>query len=107
MGPRRRDHGGERRLPARVTLRVVTNESTAANLMLTGGLNLVEPLRRRPRAAEQARTSSGRRPIAAPLEFFFNQNPGHPGANAAVRKALVQAMNLRPDRHGRGRRASG
>jgi peptide/nickel transport system substrate-binding protein len=80
-------------LPAKVTLRVITNESTAANLILTGGINLVSlsgPDRAR---LDKARLSK-KTAIGAPLEYFINQNPGHPGANPAVRKALVQALNL-------------
>ena len=33
--------------------------------------------------------------IGSPLEFFFNQKPGHPAADARVRRALIRAMNLR------------
>jgi peptide/nickel transport system substrate-binding protein len=80
-------------LPAKVTLRVVTNESTAANLILTGGVDLVSlsgPDRARVDKARLYRKTA----IGAPLEFFINENPGHPGANPAVRKALVQALNL-------------
>src|SRR5262249_53279181 len=80
-------------LPAKVTLKVVTNETTAANLMLTGGANLVTlsgPDRKRLNNAHLFRRTS----VAAPLEFFFNENPGHPTANPTVRRALVRAMNL-------------
>ena len=81
------------KLPARVTLRVVTNEATAANLLLTGGVDLASlsgPDRARLDKARLFTKTS----VGAPLEFFINQNPGHPGANPAVRKALVQALNL-------------
>jgi peptide/nickel transport system substrate-binding protein len=80
-------------LPAKVTLKVITNESTQANLVLTGGLNLATLSgadRARLDKAKLFKTTS----IGAPLEFFINENPGHPGADPKVRKAIVQAMNL-------------
>jgi peptide/nickel transport system substrate-binding protein len=81
------------RLPAKVTLKVVTNETTAANLMLTGGVNVVSltgPDRKRLDKAHLFRRQS----VGAPLELFFNENPGHPAADPKIRKALVQALNL-------------
>jgi peptide/nickel transport system substrate-binding protein len=80
-------------LPAKVTLKVVTNESTAANLLLTGGANLASisgPDRTRLNKAKLFSLVTS----AQPNELFFNENPGHPAANPAVRKALVQALNL-------------
>jgi peptide/nickel transport system substrate-binding protein len=80
-------------LPAKVTLKVVTNESTAANLLLTGGLNVAAiggPDRTRLNKTKLFNIVSP----AQPNELFFNENPGHPAANPAVRKALVQALNL-------------
>jgi len=80
-------------LPAKVTVKVVTNETTAANLLLTGGLNLASiggPDRSRLNKAHLFTVISP----AQPNELFFNENPGHPAANPAVRKALVQALNL-------------
>jgi peptide/nickel transport system substrate-binding protein len=82
-----------RGLPAKVTLKVVTNESTAANLLLTGGLNVASiggPDRSRLRKASLFSVVSP----AQPNEIMFNENPGHPAASPAVRKALVQALNL-------------
>jgi peptide/nickel transport system substrate-binding protein len=80
-------------LPAKVTLKVVTNEATAANLLLTGGINLATidgPDRTRLNKSGLFSVVSP----AQPNELYFNENPGHPGANPAVRKALVQAVNL-------------
>jgi len=80
-------------LPAKVTLKVVTNESTAANLILTGGANLVAlsgPDRLRLNKSRLYQKTA----VGAPLEYFINQNPGHPGASPSVRKAIVQALNL-------------
>ncbi len=80
--------------PAKVTIKVVTNETTAANLLLTGGLNLASiggPDRTRLSKAKQLTSVVA---PAQPNELLFNENAGHPAANPAVRKALVQALNL-------------
>jgi peptide/nickel transport system substrate-binding protein len=80
-------------LPAKVTLKVVTNETTQANLILTGGLNMASIS-----GADRLRLNKAKlfqkTSVAAPLEFFINENPGHPGADPKMRKAIVQAMNL-------------
>jgi peptide/nickel transport system substrate-binding protein len=80
-------------LPAKVTVKVVQNETTAANLLLTGGLNVASisgPDRTRLSKAKLFSVVAA----AQPNEILFNENPGHPAANPAVRKALVQALNL-------------
>jgi len=80
-------------LPAKVTVKVVVNETTAANLLLTGGLNIASiggPDRTRLAKAKLFNIVSP----AQPNEILFNESPGHPAANPAVRKALVQALNL-------------
>lgn len=80
-------------LPAKVTVKVVSNETTAANLLLTGGLNIAS-------IGGPDRTRLGKAHLfnvvapAQPNELLFNESTGHPGANPAVRKALVQALNL-------------
>jgi peptide/nickel transport system substrate-binding protein len=80
-------------MPAQVVLKVVSNESTQANLLLTGGLNAANIS-----GADRKRLNSKklfqRDAVATPVEIFFNQGQGHPGANPTVRKGLVQAMNL-------------
>ena len=82
------------RLPARVILRVIPNETTAANLLLTRGLNVATII-----GAERARLNGRgyfrRTTIAFPTELFFNQRQGRPAADARVRRAIVQAINLR------------
>jgi peptide/nickel transport system substrate-binding protein len=80
-------------MPATVVLRVVSNETTAANLLLTGGLNIATvagPDRARLEKAKLFKKVI----VAAPGEIWFNENKGHPAANAAVRKGLVQALQL-------------
>lgn len=80
-------------LPAKVVLKVVPNETTSANLLLTRGLNIALVS-----GADRARLDKAklfkRLVAAAPGELWFNENKGHPAANAAVRKGLVQALNL-------------
>jgi peptide/nickel transport system substrate-binding protein len=80
-------------LPAKVVLKVVTNESTTANLLLTGGVNagtLLGPDRKR----LDGKKVFHRNTVATPVEIFFNQAQGHPGSSLAVRKGLVQSLNL-------------
>jgi peptide/nickel transport system substrate-binding protein len=81
-------------LPARVILRVVPNESTTANLMLTGAIN-VATISGDERARLDKQRLFRRIAIGLPLEFFFNEKAGHPAADPRVRRALIQAMNLR------------
>ena len=90
MGPRRRHDKG---MPAKVVLKVITNETTAANLLLTGGLNIATvsgPDRSRLQKAKLYKKVV----VAGPGEIWFNENNGHPTASAAVRKGIVQALQL-------------
>lgn len=89
------DAGADRTgAPAKVVLRVVPNETTAANLLLSGQANLdmvVGPDKQRLRAAKLFR-----RDTVAPLgELWFNHDSAEPTADEAVRRALVQALNLK------------
>lgn len=80
-------------LPDRVVIRVVQNETTAANLLLSGGLNaaqIVGPDRDRLMAQNLFHSDQ-----VAPIgEFFLNQAAGRPTQDDAVRRALVQALDL-------------
>ncbi|MBC9716587.1 ABC transporter substrate-binding protein [Streptomyces sp. TRM66268-LWL] len=80
-------------LPDKVTVRVIPNESTAANLLLSGELNAATVI-----GPEQKRLGAQKlfhADVQAPVgELFFNQNGGRPGADEKVRRALVQALNL-------------
>ena len=81
-------------LPDKVVIRVVANEATAANLMLTGELNAA-----RFSGPDSARLQGDdyvKRDILAPTgELWFNQKPGLPTADEAVRKALIQSVDLK------------
>jgi peptide/nickel transport system substrate-binding protein len=84
---------GQHGLPDRVVLKVVTNETTAANLLLSRQVNaaaLVGPDKQRLKAAK-----TFERDASLPLgELWFNQKAGFPGADEAVRRALTQALDL-------------
>ncbi|QWF83533.1 ABC transporter substrate-binding protein [Amycolatopsis sp. CA-230715] len=79
--------------PAKVVLKIVQSESTAANLLLSGQLNGISVLGQdRQRLAghgyhEMQVTSS-------PNTLYFNQRPNHPGADPAVRSALTAGLDL-------------
>ncbi len=81
------------RLPARVVLKVIPNETTAANLLLTGGVN-VATITGADRSRLNSKSLFRRVAIGFPLEFFFNQKAGRSLSDARVRRAVVQAMNL-------------
>jgi peptide/nickel transport system substrate-binding protein len=92
---RRPDHylPPQQGMPDKVVIKVVPNETTAANLLLAGELNAVSvvgPDRQRLLAQNLFHQDA-----QAPLgELFFNQASGHPGQDPAVRRALVQALDL-------------
>ena len=85
--------GDEQGLPETVVLKVIGNESTAANLLLSGEVNAGQIL-----GADQDRLDTAalyRRDVVAPLgELLFNQQAGHPGADESVRRALTQGLDL-------------
>ena len=78
-------------MPAKVVLQVVTNETTAANELLTGEVNIATisgPDRTRLQKAKLFK-----RVVAAqPGEIWFNEKNGHPTANVTVRKGIIQAL---------------
>jgi peptide/nickel transport system substrate-binding protein len=78
-------------LPATVTLKVVSNMTTAANELLAGQANLGEIL-----GSDVQRVSSlYSHSVYTPLgELWFNEKPGSPTASLAVRKALTEAVQL-------------
>lgn len=80
-------------VPDRVEVRVITNPTTTANLLLSGEVNyatVIGPDRARIDAAGvpaiKLRDPQG--------ETFFNQAAGRPGADPAVREALVTGANM-------------
>jgi len=76
-----------------VTIRVVPNETTAANLLLSGEVNMAfvsgadsQRLDAQGLSSLDARVTNG--------ELWFNQREGRPGSDEAVRRALVAALDL-------------
>jgi peptide/nickel transport system substrate-binding protein len=80
-------------LPDKVVVRVISNTSTAANLLLSGELNAAAingPDRQRLEARKLFHADYN-----APLgEIFYNQAGGRPGEDEAVRRALTQSLDL-------------
>ncbi|MGV0155133.1 ABC transporter substrate-binding protein [Rhodococcus sp. GB-02] len=80
-------------LPEAVVASIVPNMSTAANQLLAGDLNAAQVS-----GADQDRLNSApldtiRQPFPSG-DMFFNHMPGNPTSDPAVRKALVQSLNL-------------
>ncbi|WP_251053537.1 ABC transporter substrate-binding protein [Streptomyces sp. ISL-66] len=81
-------------MPDSVVLKVVGSESTAANLLLSHQLNAAQfagPDRARVTNVPGVTTTVQ---ANGTQEFFFHQGNGHPGHDPAVRKALLQAVDL-------------
>lgn len=83
----------EKGMPATVTVKVVASTTTAANLLLSGGLNAATI------TGQDAARMAGAKLFAAQEdavagENWFNQAAGRPNSDPAVRKALTQALNF-------------
>ncbi|MCY1136793.1 ABC transporter substrate-binding protein [Actinoplanes sp. Pm04-4] len=97
-------------LPEKVVIRVITNETTAANLVLSGEVNVA-----RFTGPDSQRLQGDqflKRDVLAPTgEIWFNQKAGLPTADLAVRKALIQSADLNQMQQvftsGRGTAATG
>lgn len=78
--------------PEKLVLRIVPNETTSANLLLSGDLTTAVV-----RGSEQTRLKAQKAPsLAKPLgitQMFFNESDGRPAADPAVRKALTMATD--------------
>lgn len=87
--------GGQHEAPETVILRVVENDSTAANLLSEGKLDIARVVG--PDRLRLDRDGRYTRRIVSPSLFglYFNQHPGRPGQDIRVRRALVEAI----DRH--------
>lgn len=83
-------------IPTKVVLKVVTDETTAANLFLTGGVNIApatginEP---RVQGNHSAYTFMNQSLQAGSWGVLFNQGQGRVGADAAVRHAAYLALD--------------
>ena len=79
--------------PDKVVLRVISNQSTAANLLLSGEVNMAGVA-----GADQKRLDAqglDKFEVAASgAGLKFNHLPGHPTADEQVRRALMQALDI-------------
>ncbi len=81
-------------IPATVTYRLVTNQTTAANLILSGGIDagpVTGPDVNRLLSDPSVKNQRIQLYLANPL--VFNQLPNHPTADPAVREALATAID--------------
>ncbi|MGW2370955.1 ABC transporter substrate-binding protein [Kitasatospora sp. NPDC001683] len=79
-------------LPDRIVLSVVAQASTAANLLLTGGVDIASV--NGPDRARLAGHGLATEDVATVVGLtFFNQRPGRALADPAVRRALVAALD--------------
>jgi peptide/nickel transport system substrate-binding protein len=79
--------------PQRVVFRVVQNLTTQTNLLLSGDLSSAtitgpDASRLKGQGYSEVKTVTG------PFDMFYNQRPGHPGADPKVREALTKALDL-------------
>lgn len=80
-------------LPNSLNIRIIPNETTAANLVLSGQLNGATILGADVQRLEAAKLFEVGTPALAG-EMWFNQGSGRPGADEKVRLALTQALDL-------------
>jgi peptide/nickel transport system substrate-binding protein len=97
-------------LPDTVEIKIVANETTSANLLLSGGANaaaFVGPDQQRLRSQRLFRKDI----LAIVGELWFNEKAGLPAADEKLRRALVQAVDLdeltKVITSGTGKRATG
>ncbi|MFI5729291.1 ABC transporter substrate-binding protein [Kribbella sp. NPDC051587] len=78
-------------LPQKVVAKVVPNPTTAANLLLSGGLNAAAVIG--PDAKRLQNLFTAKMPLLVG-EMWFNQAAGRPAADQLVREALTSAVDL-------------
>lgn len=80
-------------LPAKLVVKVVSDPTTEANLLLQGEANLanIQGLASKPLSAAHLFHESQLAPLG---ELWFNQAPGHATANQKVRTAIISALDL-------------
>jgi peptide/nickel transport system substrate-binding protein len=79
--------------PKEVTLRVVPNDTTAANQLESGELDLAPITGAERERLEQSSSLVSKSVPTGVTMLHFNEADGRPGADPAVRKALVQAFD--------------
>ena len=91
-GPDGRTSAG---LPGKIVYKIIANETTATNALLTGELDIAR-ITNGPDIKRLLDNQSVGRQIKAPLyhnPMWLNMNAGHPTADIAVREALVTAIS--------------
>ncbi len=83
----------EKGMPATITVKVVANETTSANLLLSGGLNAATVNGQDTARLKGAKLFSSD-VQAMSGEMWFNHASGRPGADGAVRTAIAQATDF-------------
>lgn len=79
--------------PDSVNVRVITNPTTMANLVLAGQINLAAVLGNDAKRLDAARLATINQ-IAPGGETWFNETAGRPGADPKVREALITGTDL-------------
>ena len=79
--------------PARIVVRIVPNETTAANLLLSGELNFAQITGEDQERLAAQKLAQLHRPVGGTW-LMFNQRRGHAAADKRVRQALVTALDL-------------
>ncbi|TDD56857.1 ABC transporter substrate-binding protein [Kribbella antibiotica] len=80
-------------LPQKVVAKVVPNPTTAANLLLSGGLNAATLIGPDVKRLQAANLYTAKMPLLVG-EMWFNQAGGRPAADQSVREALTRALDL-------------
>jgi peptide/nickel transport system substrate-binding protein len=80
-------------VPEKVVFKVVANETTAANLLLQGELNVAEVVGPDRQRLEDEDLFNSSYPLGL-AQMYFNETEGRPGADEAVRRALTMAVDL-------------
>ncbi|MFI6393998.1 ABC transporter substrate-binding protein [Nonomuraea sp. NPDC050547] len=82
-------------MPDKVVLKIVPNEQTSANLLISGGLNAAVFYGADRTRLEATPGLLKKTPMAGNGQFFYHQGEDRPTKDPAVRKALTQALNLK------------
>ncbi|GAA3600022.1 ABC transporter substrate-binding protein [Kribbella ginsengisoli] len=80
-------------LPQKVIAKIIPNPTTAANLLLSGGLNAATLIGPDVKRLQAANLFTAKMPLLVG-EMWFNQAPGRPAADQSVREALTRAVDL-------------
>lgn len=80
-------------LPDKIVVKIIPNETTAANLLLSGQLNSAVVIGSDTKRLDAAKLFTSPQPTVSG-ELYFNQAPGRVGADPKVRLALAKALDF-------------